>query len=381
MFTTTPAALFAKSMAEAKRVLFLSPETPSLGGGGGGLRSVSLLEYLRARYQVDLVRFDLRPHSKALPAKLWRNGVRVLRGRPPLLDRFSGYESQIEAQMAHHYSAAVVEHFWCAPYAPLLRPRCDRLILDLHNIESTLARTHASAARGVEALASRSFADAYERLEAQWLPQFDTILVASEEDARRISHPNIHIYPNALPVMERPGVDESSHIVFTGNLEYHPNVEAVRWFRSNVWPSLRERAPQAEWHLVGVNAHAIERWTGGDARIRVIGRVENAVTELAKAAVAVVPLRSGSGTRFKILEAWAAARAVVSTTIGAEGLGARPGEHLLVANDATAFCAAVLRLLNNAPLRAKLGECGRALYLERYTWPAAWRCLDDAGLI
>jgi glycosyltransferase involved in cell wall biosynthesis len=369
-------------MTPRKRVLFLSPETPGLGGGGGGLRSASLLEYLRARYEVDVMRFDLRSHSRALPARLWRNGIRLLRGRPPLLDRFSGYESQLEAGMkAPAYSAAVVEHFWCAPYAPLLRRYCHRLVLDLHNIESALARTHARAARGPESWASARFARAYERLEAEWLPKFDTVLVASDEDARRVSHPNLHVYPNALPVMDRPDVPEFSRVVFTGNLEYHPNVEAVRWFRTRIWPTLREKAPQLEWHVVGVNSDAIAHLARGDARIRVVGRVEDAVVELAKAAAAVVPLLSGSGTRFKILEAWAAARAVVSTAIGAEGLAARPGEHLLIADDPNEFCGAVLRLLKDAALRARLGACGRALYLERYTWPAAWRCLDAAGLI
>jgi len=92
--------------------------------------------------------------------------------------------------------------------------------------------------------------------------------------------------------------------------------------------------------------------------------------------VCVVPLLSGSGTRFKILEAWAAARAVVSTTLGAEGLGARPGRHLLIADDPAKFAEAIDRLIADADLRENLGEAGRALYLDQYTWPAAWRKLE-----
>jgi glycosyltransferase involved in cell wall biosynthesis len=93
----------------------------------------------------------------------------------------------------------------------------------------------------------------------------------------------------------------------------------------------------------------------------------------------VVPLLSGSGTRFKILEAWAAGRAVVSTTLGAEGLGAVEGEHPLLADDADTFVAAIGRLLNDEELRARLGGAGRDLYLDRFTWPAAWRALDRAS--
>ena len=93
----------------------------------------------------------------------------------------------------------------------------------------------------------------------------------------------------------------------------------------------------------------------------------------------IAPLLSGSGTRFKILEAWAAGRAVVSTTLGAEGLGARDGEHLLLADDPNDFADAVLRLCNDSSLRARLGDAGWALYRERFTWPAAWRKLEEAG--
>jgi glycosyltransferase involved in cell wall biosynthesis len=110
-----------------------------------------------------------------------------------------------------------------------------------------------------------------------------------------------------------------------------------------------------------------------------VGPVDDAIPLLAAAKVCVVPLLSGSGTRFKILEAWAAGRAVVSTTLGAEGLGARDGEHLLLADDPDAFAQAVLRLWNDPALRSRLGDAGRALYDQRFTWPAAWRRLDEAG--
>jgi glycosyltransferase involved in cell wall biosynthesis len=105
--------------------------------------------------------------------------------------------------------------------------------------------------------------------------------------------------------------------------------------------------------------------------------VDDAVAAIAQSKICVVPLLSGSGTRFKILEAWAAQRAIVSTTIGAEGLGAQDGEHLLIADDPGDFAAAVVRLWHDADLRARLAHAGRARYEQHFTWPAVWRQFDE----
>ncbi len=344
------------------------------------MRSASLLAYLRAHYKVDVVGFDLRPHSRSTLARAWRNGIRFLRGSPPLLDRFSGYESRLAAHLTGRYDLAVIEHFWCAPYARLLRPHCDRLALDLHNVESALAESHARALRGLGAMMFRRFARSYARLERKWLPQFDVVLAASEDDRKRIEHPNVIVFPNALPELARPDVREENCIAFSGNLEYHPNVEAVRWFHQAIWPLVRREFPELEWRLIGRNPEAVIGIVARDDRIRLTGPVKDAVIALAQAKVAVVPLLSGSGTRFKILEAWAAGRAVVSTTLGAEGLDARGGEHLVIADDPVAFAAATGGLLRDDDLRARLGSAGRAHYLDRFTWPAAWRALEAAGL-
>jgi glycosyltransferase involved in cell wall biosynthesis len=356
-----------------ERALFLSPEAPVAGTGGGGLRSASLLAYLRGKYEVDVADFTLRPHSKSTAARVWRNTARLIRGVPPLFDRYSGYESQLIARLGGaKYALGVVEHFWCASYASLLREHCSRLVLDLHNVESELARTHARAARWPASWASGRFAEAYQRLEREWLPHFDVILVASEDDRRRVEHERVIVYPNALPEIALPGVAEENCIVFSGNLEYHPNIEGVRWFLEKIWVRLGN---VPEWRLVGRNPEAVAGLVAGEGRIRVVGPVEDAVTELARAKVCVVPLLSGSGTRFKILEAWAAGRAVVSTSIGAEGLGARDGEHLLIADSAGEFAGAVERLWGDADLRARLGCAGRELYLRKYTWAVAWGTL------
>lgn len=372
----TPRGEFSSNSA-----LFLTPELPQPGTGGGGLRSASVLEYLRTRYDVRVASFNLPHHSKSFPARVWRNGWRLMRGVPPLLDRFAGFEDQLApALQGRKYRVAVIEHFWCAPYAAALRPHCDLLVLDLHNIESELAASHARANSGLESAVHRRFAEAYRELEHKWIPEFDLILTTSEADRQRIHHPNALVYPNALPVMEVPSVAGENCIVFSGNLEYHPNLEAVRWFASAIWPRLRQNNDGLTWNLVGRNPEAVAALVKGDPRIRLIGPVENAVAAIATARAVVVPLLSGSGTRFKILEAWAARRAVVSTTIGAEGLEAIDGEHLLLVDHPDAFAGAVEELLDHGDRADKLAQAGRALYLDRYTWPAAWQKLAAAGI-
>jgi glycosyltransferase involved in cell wall biosynthesis len=372
---TQPAASSANS------ALFLTPEPPVPGTGGGGLRSACLLEYLRGKYAVEVFSFALPEHSKQFLPRAWRNTLRLVRGRPPLLDRFAGFEAQLAPVLdGRHYRLAVIEHFWCAPYADLLRPHCDLLVLDLHNVESELARSHAQATHGLESAAFSRFAAAYRRLEREWLPRFDLVLVASEKDRARVEHPNVQVFPNSLPEYPRPGAAEANCVIFSGNLEYHPNVEAVRWFRSEIWPQIRGSLPGLEWRLVGCNPHGVANLLKNDPQVRVVGPVENAIEALAEAKVCVVPLRSGSGTRFKILEAWAAGRAVVSTTLGAEGLDARPGTHLLIADTPAEFAISTLRLLEDSERRCELGSAGRSLYLDRYTWNSAWTRLREAGL-
>jgi glycosyltransferase involved in cell wall biosynthesis len=206
------------------------------------------------------------------------------------------------------------------------------------------------------------------------------VLAASPSDAEaaRAIAPGAHIavYPNAVPWVPQPPATDEEVVVFSGNMEYHPNLSAVRFFRMEVWPLLRQRWPALIWRLVGKNPTAVSRFTAGDTRIEVTGEVDDAVRELARARVAVVPLLAGSGTRFKILEAWSAGLPVVSTTIGAEGLPAQDGENLLIADSAPGFAAAVTRLLENADLRHQLGRSGRFLVEREFTWDAAWKKLD-----
>jgi polysaccharide biosynthesis protein PslH len=381
----------------------LAPETPYPMAGGGAIRTASLLHYLARHYDTDLIVFrqpgapdpvealpaglvervatiKLPVNGRSTSARLLRNASRIVRRVPPLTDRFAGFGSAIaKAIGGRQYDLGIVEHFWCAAYWPMLAPFCRKTVVDLHNVESVL-HARCAATPGMEGIAHGVFERASRRLEQAWLPRFDTVLATSDDDAAAVREiapgARVTVYPNALPPMPLPPHGDEEVVVFSGNLEYHPNRAAVRYFRREIWPLLREKWPALTWRLVGMNPEFVREFTSGDPRIDVRGSVVDAVTELARARIAVVPLLSGSGTRLKILEAWAAGLPVVSTTIGAEGLGARDGEHLLIGDSAAAFAGAVSRLLTCNQLRATLGEAGRLLLEKEFTWEKAWARLD-----
>ena len=382
----------------------LAPETPYPMAGGGALRTASLLHYLARKYETDLIVFrepgapdpasglpgglvrrvsviDLPANRRDAPARMLRNASRLARRVPPLVDRFAGFgEAVSRALDGRRYELAVVEHFWCAPYCRELAPSCVRTVLDLHNVESLLHERCAATEGGIEGLAHRVFEQAAHRMERLWLPRYGELLAASAADAavlrRAAPGSTVRVYPNAIPATPLPPRADEEAVVFSGNMEYHPNRSAVRFFRREVWPLLRERWPRLVWRLVGKNPEAVREFTSGDPRIEVRGAVADAVAELARGRLAVVPLLAGSGTRLKILEAWAAGLPVVSTTLGAEGLPVCDGENILLADGAAALADAISRLLACYEIREKLGTAGRLLLEKEFTWEVAWKSLD-----
>jgi len=262
----------------------------------------------------------------------------------------------------------------------LLRERTKRLILDLHNVDSAWHHSMADSVHGFAAFGYRRFARAALEFERRWLPRFDDILTTSARDQALVRgivpDARVSVYPNALPYVAPPPRAERLEIVFSGNLEYPPNIQAVRFFHDKVWPALQSRWPQLRWKILSKNPGAIQSLAASDPRIQLTGFVEDAIAVLAQSQVAVVPVLAGSGTRMKILEAWAARTPVVSTRLGAEGLECRDREHLLLADDPESFTTAVSELLAFPDDRARIGAAGRRLYEERYTWQAAWKALD-----
>lgn len=157
-------------------------------------------------------------------------------------------------------------------------------------------------------------------------------------------------------------------LVFTGSMDWHPNEDAILYFIKEMLPAIRREVPDAALTVVGRNPSLHLQEAARDAGVSVTGTVDDVRPYVDAASVYVVPLRIGGGTRLKIFEALAMGKAVVSTSVGAEGLPLVSGEHFLCADEPASFAAAVVGLLHDPARRLSLGEAGRRLTEERYGW-------------
>ena len=162
--------------------------------------------------------------------------------------------------------------------------------------------------------------------------------------------------------------DAAPTIVFVGTMDYRPNVDAVAWFVKQVFPSIVRRVPAARLLLVGHDSRQRLRGLIDGDRIVATGSVPDVAPLVAASTVSIAPIRVGSGTRVKILEALALAVPVVSTTLGAEGLDLVPGREIVLADEPEAFAAGVVRLLDDQAARDAMGEAGRAAVADAYSW-------------
>ncbi len=404
-----------------KSVLMLSPEPPYPLQGGGAFRIASLVHYFAKFADVDLVLFSesgrpavvpegllrsqtvirLPVHQTNTAARYLRNARRALRGVPPLVDRLAGHQEELAGILSgRRYDVGIIEHFWGAPYVEQLGMVCNKTVLDLHNVESVLHARCGETSGGLVAAGQRRFAGCSEALEGRLLPKFSLVLATSATDAamtRRIAPGSrVEIYPNAIPEMDVPAVLEQPVVVFSGNFEYHPNIDAVRFLVHSIWPEVRKRCPELRLRLVGRGDSFIRHLLPSGMGIETTGQIDNAMAEIATARIVVAPLRAGSGTRIKILEAWATARPVIATSVAAEGLEYRALEYgqgqgresvseplvqrgnddLWIANDGHSIADAIVRLNADPERRARLAAGGLRLFRQRYTWQAAWRTLD-----
>jgi glycosyltransferase involved in cell wall biosynthesis len=195
-------------------------------------------------------------------------------------------------------------------------------------------------------------------------------VVCSDLDAVRSGLEHVRVIPNGykspgIP-LGRTDVGPAPVVMFQGTLRYPPNGDAARFLASEIAPRLAERVPGVQVRLVGVVAPSFAAEVSHSPLVTVVGPVPAMAEELARADLVIVPLRFGSGTRIKILEAFAHRIPVVSTSLGAEGLGLRNGVHLLLADDASGIADACASLLSNTNLRQKIVENAHALFSECY---------------
>jgi glycosyltransferase involved in cell wall biosynthesis len=220
---------------------------------------------------------------------------------------------------------------------------------------------------------------AYERKVLEW--DLENIVCSEVDRARLLSHrpeARIHVIPNMVDVEEfhpRKRTDSTEpRLLFTGTLYYLPNIDGLLWLQREVMPLLKNPVPRVK--VLGFGATSELDPVKNDPQFQFEGYVENMAEHLDQGDLYLCPLRVGAGVRFKLLEAFSAGMATISTTLGYEGIPCTPGEHLLVADTPEEFAEAIARLLADPLERERIGNNAREFVLERYSVEAAGRALE-----
>ena len=275
------------------------------------------------------------------------------------------------------------------PVANLPRTLAIPSVLFTHNVEAEIWRRHAENASNPfsRALMTQQW-NRMLRFERDALSRFDLVLAVSDADSQTFER----LYPGALrrPVhvvqtgvdtsyfTPMPGKERRAHLVFTGSMDWLPNEDGMLYFVRDILPRIRQAEPEVTLSIIGRAPTPAVKRLGEEHGIEVTGRVDDVRPHVAQGDVYIVPLRIGGGTRLKIFEAMSMAKAVVSTTVGAEGLPVRSGQDLVIADEPAQFADAVVNLIRDAGARRQIESAARHLVVEKYDWAAVAQDFEDA---
>ncbi len=255
------------------------------------------------------------------------------------------------------------------PYLQYLRGVFEGIVIyRAQNAEFRIARDRARALRAPVSWWLNRQADRLERMEAAACREVDGVVAISEPVAaqcREWTEKPVTVIGVGVPVVGTPQVATAGDLVHLGAMDWAPNREGVGWFLREVWPEVRRRHPQLDLHLAGRRSEILEREASGTGVV-IDGEVDNVADYLLNHGLMVVPLLSGSGLRVKIIEGMALGKAMIASPVAAEGLGVEDGRHLLVADDAPQWIAAIDRCLGDASLVAGLGIEAHAFARSSY---------------
>ncbi len=302
--------------------------------------------------------------------------------------RSAGFQRRLQTLLeTERFDLVVCDFLVPAVNLPAALP-CPAVVFT-HNVEAEIWRRHATTAPGViRRLLFRSQWRRMLRFERETLARFGLVLAVSEADRDTFAR----LYGDAVTgatFVVKTGVDTKyfapsatpahrQHLVFTGSMDWIPNEDAMLFLAREILPRIRRQEPGVTLSIVGRAPTPAVQALGREAGLEVTGSVEDVRPHIARAAVYVVPIRIGGGTRLKIFEAMSMRKAVVSTTVGAEGLPVTPGGDILVEDEPERFAGAVVSLLRNDVRRADLERRARALVVGRYDWSAVGRDLERA---
>ena len=382
---------------------------------GGKLRTWHVMRHLAARHditylsfadatQTDADRAGMREVCSRLetvprtdPAKgTWRfyaDAARYLVDPVPYAVakyRSDAYRARLEDLLARERYDAVV-----CDFLPPVVNLPDRLpcpaIVFTHNVEAEIWRRHAEQASN--AISKHLLGQQWRRMlrfEETALARFDLTLAVSDADRRTFEG----LYPASLttPVhVVQTGVEtgyftppstppSAAHMVFTGSMDWLPNEDGMTYFCREILPKIRQSEPDATLSIIGRAPTPAVKKLAEIPGVEVTGRVDDVRPHIAKGSVYIVPLRIGGGTRLKIFEAMAMGKAVVSTTVGAEGLPVTSGRDIEIADEPARFAHSVVHLMRDVATRRGIETAARQLVVERYDWSAVAQDFEAALL-
>ncbi len=396
------------------RVLWLSHFIPFPPRGGNVQRSFNLLRQASRFSEVSLVALNLQgeppelvaEHKKALenycadvdiwdlpyPWKGMRWWTEALRSplygptfsskalfSPALLDRWKRKLAGYSEVLVHVDSIDLA--LYCAAIGGFPK------VLNHHNCESALAlRRAAQETNPLKRAFLRLEARKLARLESSLCRSFGVNTVVCEGDRQRLlaADPaaHFHVVENGVDTdyfQPASGQEEPHTAIFTGTLDWQPNLSAARYLVKEIWPKVKKECPDARLYLAGKNPpEMLFRLAKAEAGVEIFPNPDDMRPLLARASVFVCSLLEGGGTRLKILDAMAMARPVVSTAIGCEGLRVTRGQNILVADSCEEFATAVLRLFRDEQDRKRVGRLGRATVESEYAWSRISRQIEGA---
>lgn len=391
------------------KFLFLTPHYPYPPNKGTALRNYNIIANLAARHQIDLLTFaDIEPPSDSPLSTLChriatvrlRKRSLVRRALDTLLSPWpdmglrlwsSEFKQTLDDWLTDSkYDVIQFEGIELARYALALTSTLSQfgrgsslIVFDNHNAEYLLQQRIAEAEIAVHgwnlgAIYSSIQTRKLRGFERRMCERADRVIAVSNADAAAIQQLDpsvrVQVIPNGVDTeyYRRENVtpiDLPPHsMVFTGTMDFRPNVDAVLWFACEVLPLVKRSVPDVHFVIVGQRPHGRLDVLRDETSITITGDVEDTRPYIAAASVVVIPLRMGSGTRLKVLEAFSMEAPIVSTTLGAEGFSIEHNRELLLADDPAGFAQSIVELIQQPERSRSLGQAGRALAIDHYEW-------------
>ncbi|HLG73144.1 MAG TPA: glycosyltransferase family 4 protein [Chloroflexota bacterium] len=376
------------------RLLFLTPQLPHPPHQGAAIRNLNFVKIAAQRHEVAIYSFvrseqereaadvlrEWASDIRTFPApkrSLAQRGIQTAFSPQPDMGRRLQSDAMAAAVTQSEADLVQAEAIEMAQY---LRQARGRRVFDCHNAEWVLQRRTFAVdlGRGRPVGAAYSFLQwlKLRRYERRACQQAGAVVAVSEEDRAALldldPRLRVDVVPNGVDAAffaPSPDSPQPHTFLFTGTLDFRPNVDAVRWLVREIWPLIRAKLPDARLTLAGRAPLADIRRLHGSDGIAVVASPPDIRPFFSEAAVYLVPVRAGGGSRYKLLQAMSMQLGIVSTTLGAEGISGSDGEHLRLADDPGGFAGAAVELAQDACQRQRLGQAARELVLARYDWP------------